>query len=185
MQLLLDRYESPLGQILLITDANGLVRALDYADYESRMRRLIRLHFGDSPLVPGSAPAAIILSLDAYFAGDFTALDSIATAAAGTNFQRDVWRALRAIPPGTTQTYGQLGVALGRPTAARAVGAANGANPIAIIVPCHRVVGSAGALTGYAGGLARKEWLLRHERAAFLADPARPVGRELAASPSL
>ncbi len=86
-----------------------------------------------------------------------------AGAAGGTDFQRRVWAALREIPSGTTRTYGDIAAELGEPGAARAVGLANGANPVAIVVPCHRVIGSAGALTGFGGGLERKRWLLEHE----------------------
>jgi methylated-DNA-[protein]-cysteine S-methyltransferase len=102
--------------------------------------------------------------LDAYFAGSLRAFD-LPLATSGTPWQRSVWQALSGIPYGTTVSYGALAARLGRPTAARAVGAANGRNPISVIVPCHRLVGSTGGLTGYAGGLPRKEWLLRHERA--------------------
>ena len=101
--------------------------------------------------------------LDAYFAGELDAFD-LPLAARGTPWQRSVWAALMEVPYGTTLSYGELAARLGRPTASRAVGAANGRNPISVIVPCHRLIGSTGALTGYAGGLARKEWLLRHER---------------------
>src|SRR4051794_21000964 len=103
--------------------------------------------------------------LGAYFAGDLRQFD-LPLAAAGTEWQRAVWDALNEVPYGTTLSYGELAARLGRPTACRAVGAANGRNPISVIVPCHRLVGSNGALTGYGGGLDRKEWLLRHERAA-------------------
>ena len=99
----------------------------------------------------------------AYFKGDLTAIDGLKVANGGTDFQRAVWKALRAIPAGGTITYGALAARLGRPKAARAVGLANGANPIAIVVPCHRVVGADGSLTGYGGGMARKQWLLAHE----------------------
>jgi methylated-DNA-[protein]-cysteine S-methyltransferase len=102
--------------------------------------------------------------LAAYFAGDLFAVDAIETRTGGTPFQRAVWSALRPIPPGTTVSYGELARAIGRPAASRAVGAANGANPIAIVVPCHRVIGANRTLTGYGGGLARKAWLLEHER---------------------
>jgi methylated-DNA-[protein]-cysteine S-methyltransferase len=100
--------------------------------------------------------------LDGYFAGELTSF-TVALAAVGTVFQRRVWAALRAIPFGTTTSYGALARALGRRGAARAVGLANGRNPIAIIVPCHRVIGADGTLTGYGGGLERKRWLLAHE----------------------
>ncbi len=163
MRYRLSRYASPLSPLLLITDDDGALRALDFGDYESRMHRLLREHYGDVEITKGAAPKSIIRALDAYFDGDIAALDEVPVATGGTAFQRAVWRAVRAIPPGTTQSYGQIAASIGRPTASRAVGAANGANPVAIVVPCHRVVGAGGTLTGYAGGLARKRWLLNHE----------------------
>ncbi len=105
----------------------------------------------------------MIAQLEEYFAGSRTEFE-LPLAPAGTAFQRDAWTALRAIPYGATRSYAEQAAALGRPRAIRAVGAANGRNPIAIVVPCHRVVGSRGALTGYGGGVERKEWLLGHER---------------------
>ena len=102
-------------------------------------------------------------AVEAYFAGDVRALDGVAVKTGGTAFQRTVWAALRAIPPGETRSYGQLAAAIGSPKAVRAAGLANGQNPVAVIVPCHRVIGSNGTLTGYAGGLERKRWLLKHE----------------------
>lgn len=164
MRLLLERYKSPCSPLLLVTDETGALRALDFADYEPRMHRLLREHYGEYELEKGAAPASVIRSLDAYFDGDLNALDNERTATGGTPFQRAVWRALRAIKPGTTKSYGQIAARIGRPTASRAVGAANGSNPIAIVVPCHRVIGANGALTGYGGGLPRKRWLLDHER---------------------
>jgi O-6-methylguanine DNA methyltransferase len=101
--------------------------------------------------------------LRAYFAGDLSALDGVPVAPSGTPFQLAVWAALRAIPVGETASYSDIARVIGRPSAVRAVGAANGANPIGIVVPCHRVIGRDGSLTGYAGGLDRKRWLLRHE----------------------
>ena len=159
----LDRRPSPLGEIRLVTDAAGAVRALDFHDHLLRMTRLLRCHYGPQPLETGAAPAVARRALAAYFDGDFTALAKIAWATGGTAFQQDVWRALIDIAPGTTSTYAALAARIGRPTASRAVGAANGANPIAILVPCHRLIGAREALTGYGGGLARKAWLLRHE----------------------
>ena len=103
--------------------------------------------------------------IEAYLAGDLHALDEIKVNPGGTEFQQTVWSALREIPAGTTQTYGQLAASIGRPSAPRAVGLANGQNPVSIVIPCHRLIGSNGALTGYAGGLDRKRWLLRHEGA--------------------
>jgi methylated-DNA-[protein]-cysteine S-methyltransferase len=115
----------------------------------------------------GRAPRAVLAPLEAYFAGDLGALRAIPVATAGTAFQRAVWSALREIPPGTTLGYGALARRIGRPSAIRAVGAANGANPVSVVVPCHRLVGAGGALTGYGGGLARKRWLLAHEGVAL------------------
>jgi methylated-DNA-[protein]-cysteine S-methyltransferase len=101
--------------------------------------------------------------VQAYFQGELGVLDSLSVTMGGTEFQRQVWRALREIPYGTRISYGELARRVGRPSAVRAVGAANGANPIGVIVPCHRVIGADGTLTGYAGGLERKRWLLQHE----------------------
>ena len=130
------------------------------------MRRLLRRHYGPAAtLLPGRAPRAVTEALEAYFAGELARLDGIDCATGGTPFQRAVWAALREIPAGRTLSYGALAARLGHPTAARAVGLANGANPIGIVIPCHRLVGANGALTGYGGGLERKRWLLAHEGA--------------------
>ena len=165
MLLSLDRIPSPVGEILLVFEGD-MLRALDFHDYEPRMQRLLSLHYGATVLQPMAAPRALRDPLDRYFEGDFRALDGIRTATGGTEFQREVWAALRDIPPGQTLGYGQLAARIGRPNAFRAVGAANGANPVAIVVPCHRVIGASSALTGYGGGLARKAWLLGHEKSA-------------------
>jgi O-6-methylguanine DNA methyltransferase len=164
MRLMLGTYHSPLGEILLVSDNEGALRALDFVDHEQRLRRLLRLHYGAYQLDPAPAPAAVVAALDAYFAGDLDALARLRVATGGTPFQREVWAALRRIPVGRTTTYGELATELGRSGASRAVGLANGSNPIAIVVPCHRVIGRDGTLTGYAGGLQRKRWLLEHER---------------------
>jgi O-6-methylguanine DNA methyltransferase len=164
MRLWLKRYASPLSTLLLITDGEGSLRALDFADYEQRMRRLLQIHYDSFELAPGEPPVSVLRGLDAYFAGDYAALDRIQVATGGTPFQRAVWRTLRTIPPGATMTYGELAARIGHAGASRAVGAANGANPIAIVVPCHRMIGAGGNLTGYGGGLPRKQWLLDHER---------------------
>lgn len=159
----LDRLASPIGEVLLVSDEAGRLRALDFHDYEPRMLRLLRLHYGDRPLEAGGAPAATRAALDAYFAGDLAALETIPWATAGTDFQRQVWNALVDIPVGQTVTYSRLAARIGRPTAVRAMGAANGANPVGIVVPCHRVIGADSSLTGYGGGITRKRWLLAHE----------------------
>jgi methylated-DNA-[protein]-cysteine S-methyltransferase len=163
MRLLLDRWASPMTSLLLVTDDAGALRALEFAENESRMLRLLRTHYGDIALEDGAAPVSLTQALEAYFAGDIDALAEIETATAGTPFQREVWKALRAIPAGMTISYGQLAMKLGRKGASRAVGAANGANPIPIVVPCHRVIGADGSLTGFGSGLPRKRWLLDHE----------------------
>ncbi|MGV8955543.1 MAG: methylated-DNA--[protein]-cysteine S-methyltransferase [Cypionkella sp.] len=161
--LTLDRIDTPLGEVLLVTDADGAVRALDFHDFEPRMTRLLARHCGAFELVPGAAPARWRDAVKAYFGGDRTALEHVIIRTGGTEFQRAVWAALRAIPPGQTRTYGQIAEAVGSPRAVRATGMANGQNPIALIVPCHRVIGANGTLTGYAGGVERKRWLLAHE----------------------
>lgn len=166
--LTLDRIASPVGEVLVVVDAEGAVRALDFHDYEDRLRRLLRLHYGAVVLNEGRAPEAVRQAVGAYFKGDLSAFDAIAVKTGGTDFQRAVWRALRDIPAGETRTYGQLAQAVGSPKAVRAVGLANGANPVGVIVPCHRVIGANGTLTGYAGGLERKRWLLAHEAAGRL-----------------
>ena len=165
MQLILSRYAAPVAELLLVTDGDGVLRALDFSDYEERMRRLLARHYGVVSLIEGPLPAALTAALDAYFGGDLTALDAVPVATGGSDFQRQVWAALRAIPAGTTSGYGALAARIGRAGAARAVGLANGLNPIGIVVPCHRVIGASGALTGYAGGVERKRWLLAHEAA--------------------
>ena len=159
----LDRYASPLGVILLATDAEGRLRALDFEDHDARMRALLRLHYGAFALHAGPAPACVRTALDGYFAGDHRAVEQVRVETAGTAFQRAVWAALRGIPAGATTTYGRIATALGKPGASRAVGMANGSNPVAIVVPCHRVIGADAALTGFGGGLHRKRWLLEHE----------------------
>lgn len=161
----LDRLPSPLGEILLVTDEAGAVRAIDFHDYVPRMTRLLRLHYGGQPLTDGAAPVETRQALTAYFDGQFEALADIPWATGGTAFQQQVWTALRDIPAGTASTYAALAARIGKPRAIRAVGAANGANPIAILVPCHRLIGADGSLTGYGGGLQRKRWLLEHEGA--------------------
>lgn len=164
MRFRLERWTSPLGPLLLVTDADGALRALEFDDLRPRMVRLLAEHYGAHGLEEGAAPASITGALDAYFKGEIEAVNDIQTATGGTPFQREVWSALRKIPAGTTISYGQLAAKIGRTGSARAVGAANGANPIPIVVPCHRVIGAGGALTGFAGGLERKRWLLDHER---------------------
>jgi methylated-DNA-[protein]-cysteine S-methyltransferase len=152
------RMESPVGGLRLLAGADGL-RAISF----ERGRK-------PKPPLPEGATRSespfreAIRQLDAYFAGDLEEFDLDASPR-GTPFQLDVWRRLARIPYGEVVSYGQIARDLGRPDASRAVGAANGSNPIPIVIPCHRVVGSDGSLTGFGGGLDAKRWLLRHEAA--------------------
>ena len=160
-----EHFVSPIGTMLLLTDAEEQARALDWEDHAARVHQLLRLQYGAVRLEPKAGVSRIRRSIEAYFDGDLTAVAELPAITAGTEFQREVWAALRRIPTGETTTYGRLASQLGRPKAMRAVGMANGSNPISIIVPCHRVIGANAALTGYGGGIERKRWLLRHEGA--------------------
>lgn len=161
----LARMPTPMGAMLIATDDHDRLRALDWESHVERMGRLLDRHYGSGAvrLIDSPARGPVADKLGAYLEGDIGAIAAIPTETAGTAFQRQVWAALRAIPAGQTWTYGRLAAHIGRATAVRAVGLANGANPIGIVVPCHRVVGADGSLTGYGGGLQRKRWLLDHE----------------------
>ena len=165
LALYLERLDTPVGTMLVLTDALERLRALDWEDYAPRMQRLLRLHYGEGRVTLGErgARSSVLAALEAYLAGQLDALHAIDVETGGTPFQRTVWRALRDIPPGRTLSYGTLAQRIGRPSATRAVGLANGANPVGVVVPCHRVIGANASLTGYGGGLARKRWLLAHE----------------------
>src|SRR5690349_14544602 len=164
MQLLIDRIETPIGEMLVVADEEGLLRSLDWRDYDDRFRRGLRIHYGEGvELVERADPAGLSSALHRYFAGELSIIDSLPVAKVGTTFQRDVWAALREIRCGTTISYSELARRIGKPSAVRAVGLANGSNPIGVVVPCHRVIGADGSLTGYGGGLERKRWLLGHE----------------------
>jgi methylated-DNA-[protein]-cysteine S-methyltransferase len=154
--------ESPLGPLLLAAEDGALV-ALSFAESAGEVRGWCERHLGPSSFISASDPAGAVRALDRYWAGRLDALSEIPVRLRGTGFQVRVWETLRRIPSGTTWSYATLARAVGAPTALRAVGAANGQNPVAIIVPCHRVIGSDGNLTGYGGGLSRKAWLLCHE----------------------
>lgn len=164
MELMVDTMTSPIGVVRIISDGENL-RALDFEDYESRMHQLLQRHYGEVSFRDKKNPADATAILKAYFDGDIDAISRIEVANNGSAFQQQVWQMLRKIPAGKTWSYGQLATAIGKPGAARAVGLANGNNPIAIVVPCHRVIGADGSLTGYGGGMARKQWLLEHEGA--------------------
>jgi methylated-DNA-[protein]-cysteine S-methyltransferase len=163
----MDRMDTPIGELMVVADEQGRLRAVDWTDHEPRLRRLLRLHYGRPgfALEPEKDPGGLTAAMSAYFAGDLTRIEHLPVATGGTPFQRAVWGALRAIPCGTTVSYSDLARRIDRPSAVRAVGLANGANPVGVVVPCHRVVGKGGGLTGYGGGLDRKRWLLAHEGA--------------------
>jgi methylated-DNA-[protein]-cysteine S-methyltransferase len=163
----LDRLPTPIGTALLVTDPDGYLRALDWEDYEPRMRQLLRLHYGAVTLQDGRAPRDTRVALTGYFKGDLDRLASIRWRVAGTPFQQKIWNALPGIPAGTTLSYGALAVQLKMPRAVRALGHANGSNPISVVLPCHRLIGANGALVKYGGGLERKRWLLKHEGVAI------------------
>lgn len=159
----IDRISTPIGVAVFVTDERGFLSALDWEEFETRLVERLRARAGN-PAVLSAKPAPHTRdALTRYFEGDVHALDAIACAGRGTPFQERAWAALRKIPAGTTTSYGELSKGIGAPNAARAVGLANNRNPIAVVVPCHRVIGADGSLTGYAGGLDRKRWLLDHE----------------------
>jgi methylated-DNA-[protein]-cysteine S-methyltransferase len=171
LQFFVNSTSTPLGDMSIVTDAEGNLRATYWTD-EARMTRVLRQQYGEQgfTLEPGKSPSPQLDVINRYFAGELNALNSLRVKTAGTPFQRDVWKALREIPCGTTISYSTLARRIGRPAAVRAVGLANGSNPVGVIVPCHRVIGADGSLTGYGGGIERKRWLLRHESAQFLPD---------------
>jgi methylated-DNA-[protein]-cysteine S-methyltransferase len=174
-RLWLDRLATPIGEALIVTDAAGCLRAFDWADRYAGMARLLRLHYGAVEPQPGAAPEHLKRVLRRYFEGDTTCLAGIEWRTAGTPFQRSVWAGLTTIPPGQTMSYGSLAAKLGCSKAVRAVGMANGSNPISVVVPCHRVIGANGSLTGYGGGIERKRWLLNHEGAVFRDERVKPA----------
>jgi methylated-DNA-[protein]-cysteine S-methyltransferase len=156
--------ESPIGPVVAAVK-DGVLCALVLEGDGPRLEAKLRRRFG--PVARREAPGRhpVARALRDYFAGRINALEQIEADPGGTPFQRRVWDAMRAIPPGETRTYRDLAAAAGNVKAVRAVGQASGRNPVGIVIPCHRVVGSDGTLTGYGGGLERKQWLLRHEGA--------------------
>jgi methylated-DNA-[protein]-cysteine S-methyltransferase len=158
-----DRIDTPIGDLLVaVTDEGNLV-ATYFAAPDDPHALLARAAGAPVRLRTQTDPAGCCTALRAYFAGDLDAIAPLPATPIGTPFQLEVWRALRTIPCGSTTSYGALARQLGRPAASRAVGLANGANPVSIVIPCHRVIGANGSLTGYGGGLDRKRWLLAHE----------------------
>lgn len=160
---LIDTMQTPVGNAVLIADEHGALRMFFWEDPTDTWRQRFRRRYGSTELVSRRDPFGHATALARYFGGEISALDAIPVAFIGTPFQQKVWTALRTIPGGTTLSYGALARRIGAPAAVRAVGLANGSNPIGVVVPCHRVIGSDGSLTGYGGGLPRKRWLLEHE----------------------
>ncbi|MBO6506551.1 MAG: methylated-DNA--[protein]-cysteine S-methyltransferase [Kordiimonadaceae bacterium] len=162
MQLIKSEIDSPLGAITLVTDADTVL-VCEFADRDARVVRQLTQYYPEATVVDGACPQSIKATFDAYFAGDRDALLGLKTDPQGTAFEKRVWQDLKSIKAGLTDSYGGMAKRLN--SSPRAVGRANGRNPIGLIHPCHRVIGADGSLTGYAGGLERKEWLLRHEKA--------------------
>jgi methylated-DNA-[protein]-cysteine S-methyltransferase len=165
LDLLIDRIATPAGEMIVIADKEGNLRVIDWTEHEARMKQLLDRQYGKGTytLTPARDPGGLSSAMRRYFKGDRAVIEKLPVKTAGTQFQRSVWEALRKIKCGTTISYAELARRIGRPTAVRAVGLANGQNPVSVVVPCHRVIGSNGSLTGYGGGLPRKKWLLEHE----------------------
>ena len=166
LDLLVDRLQTPIGELLIVADRAGKLRTIDWTDHEARMRQLLDRYYGKGGYTldagarsrrPHARHARLLQGRHRRHR------QAAGRRAAGTPFQKSVWRALRKIRSGTTISYAELARRIGKPRAVRAAGLANGQNPISIVVPCHRVIGSDGTLTGYGGGLPRKKWLLEHE----------------------
>ncbi len=166
LRLLLDYLKTPIGEMRIVADEEGHVRAIDWSDHTERLNRLLDRYYGKDgfTMEPSRDPHGFTSAMERYFAGEVKVIDELPVKTEGTAFQRKVWNALRTIPCGTTISYGELAARIGQPAAVRAVGLANGSNPIGVVVPCHRVIGANGTLTGYGGGIERKRWLLQHER---------------------
>lgn len=163
-RLFVETTDSPLGRIFIAASEKGLA-FVEFGDRSQDFEAEVSRRFGPIPRAKGGHALEARKALDRYFAGELTALDSLACDAEGTPFQRKVWDELRRIPSGRTLSYAGLARAIGNPKAVRAVGGANSRNPIPIVVPCHRVIGASGDLVGFASGLDRKKWLLAHEGA--------------------
>jgi methylated-DNA-[protein]-cysteine S-methyltransferase len=155
---------SPVGELLVATLGDA-VCAIAFEGGEAETHTYLARRYGECGQIQGRVPARLRDALARYFEGDLAAFDGIEAVARGTAFQERAWGALRKIPAGRTASYADIARRIGQPTAVRAVGLANGQNPVPIIIPCHRIIGRDGSLTGFGGGLERKAWLLRHEGA--------------------
>lgn len=154
--------ETPIGPLTLAA-RSGRICLLHFGADQASARASLARWYGELAVTTVPDPAGAATVLEHYFAGELDALDTVDVEMNGTPFQKRVWAALREVKAGTTASYSQVAAAVGSPAAVRAVGAANGANPVAVVVPCHRIIGANGSLTGYGGGMERKQWLLRHE----------------------
>ena len=157
-----DRIETPLGAMVVLADEDKLI-GLSFDDPPGWVLKDLERRFSDFELRHTSDPCGFSDRIRAYFAGELAAIDEIPAEAEGTPFEMRVWAELRRIPCGETASYGEIAERVGDRNGARAVGIANHRNPVALVVPCHRVIGADGKLVGYGGGLDRKTWLLRHE----------------------
>lgn len=157
-------YNAPFGNLYLACDRDGTVFALFFSD---KIEDYLAHAFGEGEYIikDGDINPKVKHALDEYFAGNVDAFANVKTIAKGTDFQIAAWNALKQIPYGGTISYAQQAQNIGNSKAVRAIGGANGRNPISIIVPCHRVIGKSGAITGFGGGVEVKEWLLHHEKA--------------------
>jgi len=166
LRFLIDRISTPIGTMIIAADLEGSLRVALFAEDEEIVQHYLRIQCGarEFALEPIANPHGLSDGIRGYFAGELDAIDHLPVETGGTPFQRKVWLALRRIRCGATTSYGALAKEIGHPAAVRAVGTANGANPIAVVLPCHRVIGANGSLTGYGGGIERKRWLLDHEK---------------------
>lgn len=161
-----EQLSTPIGELIIHTDEQQQARAVDWLDHRARLELLQKRQYLNTTISiqPLAHHSAVYHALEAYFAGDQAAFKTIQCTVNGTEFQKEAWSALLDIPYGNTWSYAQQAQYIQRPKAVRAIGSANGANPISIIIPCHRVIGSDQSLTGYGGGVDRKNWLLEHEK---------------------
>ena len=167
MNFLTTRFPTPIGEMILVA-RDGVLLLLEFEDAMPRIERQMKARFTDFEMRLSTNPFGLADIMRDYFGGNIYAIDNILTDGGGTSFEKQVWSELHKIPTGTTVSYGYIARNLGDINLSRAVGTANGRNPISIVVPCHRVIGADGSITGYGGGIARKEWLLRHEGALLI-----------------
>jgi methylated-DNA-[protein]-cysteine S-methyltransferase len=161
--LFLDHLATPIGNLILVADNEARLHHLVWPESEEAVRRELARHYGPVTIETVKDPGGVSSQVQSYFAGDLAIIDNMPVVPIGTPFQLKVWAALREIPAGEPISYGDMARRIGHPDAFRAVGMACNANPVAVVVPCHRVVGSGGAMVGFGGGIPRKQWLLAHE----------------------